>query len=191
MVLDIVRYNAPVLRQKGLPVRTFGSSLEKLVDDMLETMREARGVGLAAQQIGQALQLAVIDVTGVKERESRLWINGEVVDPEEYMPVLLINAEITGTKQKAVGGEGCLSFPGLHADIARSHRVKVKTQRLDESWFEFEAGGLLGRAVQHEFDHLQGKLFIDHLSPEVRKELKPKIEAIAAGKNIEEEDEEE
>jgi peptide deformylase len=184
MLLDIVRYNAPVLRQKGLPVTTFGKPLEKLVHDMLETMRHARGVGLAAQQIGQALQLAVIDVTGVKERESRMWINGEPVDPEDHMPLLLINATINGTKTKATGGEGCLSFPGLHARISRSQRVKVKTQRLDKSWFEFEASGLLGRAVQHEFDHLQGKLFIDHLSPEERKELKPKIEALARGEEI-------
>lgn len=180
MILKIVKYGNPVLRQKGKPVGSITADIKKLVNDMLETMRDAHGVGLAAQQIGQALQLAVIDVTGIKERPSKMWIKGEPVDPEAHMPLVLINPQISGTKKKVSGAEGCLSFPGISAPIARSQMVNVKTTTLDGKTFEFEASGLLGRAVQHEFDHLQGKLFIDLMAKEDRAEWKEQIREIEA-----------
>ncbi|HSI82400.1 MAG: peptide deformylase [Candidatus Methylacidiphilales bacterium] len=176
MIYPILRYGHPVLRRKGAPILHITPEIHQLAKDMLETMRGAHGVGLAAQQIGQALQICVIDVTGVKERESRMWIGGKPVKPEDHMPLVLLNPEISGTKSKEIGPEGCLSFPGLSADVARSTRVKCKAKLLDGKVFEFEAGGLLGRAVQHEYDHLHGKLFTDLLSAQERRERRQEIE---------------
>ncbi|PAW78404.1 MAG: peptide deformylase [Verrucomicrobia bacterium Tous-C9LFEB] len=181
MILEVVMYDHPVLRQKGTKIREITKEIRKLAADMLETMRAHNGVGLAAQQIGQVLQFAVIDVTGIKERESRMWVDGKSVNPEDYMPVLLINPVISGTKSKVTEGEGCLSFPGVYAEIPRSQRVKVSTQTLDGKTFEFEAGGLLGRAVQHEYDHLQGKLFIDLMNSEARKANREALELLRQG----------
>jgi peptide deformylase len=180
MILPIVKYGTPVLRHKGKPVPAVDASVKKLIANMLETMRDAKGVGLAAQQVGHALQLAVIDITGVTERESKMWIAGKPVDPEAHMPVILINPEISGTKSKVKGTEGCLSFPGIGAEISRSQRVKVKTKTTDGKTFEFEAAGLLGRAVQHEYDHLHGKLFIDLMDAATRKELREEIQLLEA-----------
>lgn len=180
MILPLVYYPDPRLREKGKPVAKFDAALEKLAADMLETMEEHEGVGLAAQQVGLALQFAVIDVTGVEDRPSGMTVDGQAVDPEDYMPLFLINATVTGTKAKTEGGEGCLSFPGLRADVSRSRRVTVKTHGLDGKPFEFEADGLLGVAVQHEHDHNQGRLFIDALPPAGRAELKPELDLLAA-----------
>jgi peptide deformylase len=184
MIREIVHYDAPVLRAKGKQIGEITPQIKSLVEDLLDTMRDARGVGLAAQQIGEAVQLAVIDVTGIKERPSRMWIDGKVVDPEVYMPVILINPVLKPTKTKVVGHEGCLSFPGLTLDIARSQRVGVKTRTLDGGVFEFDAGGLLARAVLHETDHLNGKLFIDHITPEERRAIKEDLEHIRRGEPI-------
>jgi peptide deformylase len=178
MIVPIVQYGDPILRQKGKPVATITPEIEQLVRDMVDTMHEANGVGLAAQQIGRALQLAVIDIPADTERPSRMWKDGREVPYADFMPLVLINPEISMTKKKECGSEGCLSFPGLQADISRSARVKVSCQLLDGKSFAFEADGLLGRAVQHEFDHLQGILFIDRMAETDRRELKASIEAL-------------
>jgi len=184
MIREILHYDAPVLRAKGKEVGDITPEIKSLVDDLLQTMRAARGVGLAAQQIGEALQLAVIDITGVKERPSRMWIKGIPVNPEDYMPIVLINPVLKPTKTKVVSHEGCLSFPGLTLDIARAQRVAVKTRKLDGGLFEFDAGGLLGRAVLHEVDHLNGKLFIDLIGAEERRAIREDLEYIKRGEPI-------
>jgi peptide deformylase len=184
MIREIVHYDAPALRAKGKEIGEITPAIKALVTDLLETMREARGVGLAAQQIGVALQLAVIDITGVKERPSRMWIKGNPVNPEDYMPLVLINPVLKPTKTKITSHEGCLSFPGLTLDIARAQRVAVKTRTLDGGVFEFDAGGLLGRAVLHEVDHLHGKLFIDLISAEERRAIREDLECIKRGEPI-------
>ncbi len=184
MVYPIVRYGDPVLRQKGKIVTTVTKEIRKLVEDLLETMNHADGVGLAAQQVGKALQIAVVDVTQVTNRESRMWIKDQAVDPLEYMPLVLLNPTLELTKKKVFGNEGCLSFPGLGFDVPRSTRIKVKTQTLEGKVFEFEAGGLLGRAIQHEYDHLHGKLFIDHLDSEGKQEIKADLNLLLQGKEI-------
>lgn len=189
MIRDIVHYDAPILRKKGQFLDKVTPGTKKLIEDMLETMRAAHGVGLAAQQIGEALQLAVIDITGV-ERPSKMWIKGKPVDPEDYMPLILINPVLKLTKTKEIGHEGCLSFPGLVFDLSRPQRVAVKTGTLEGGTFEFDAAGLLGRAVQHETDHLNGKLYIDHLSASERREIKEALEYIKRGEPLPEEDEE-
>jgi peptide deformylase len=178
MKLAIVHYGDPVLRQKGKPVGPLTPEIEQLINDMLETMRDAQGIGLAAQQIGRALQLAIIDVTGMEKRPSKMWINDQPVDPEAHMPLLLIDPVLTLVKKKYVEAEGCLSFPDVYGDISRSTRVRVETRTRDGQPFVFEAGGLLGRAIQHEYDHLQGVLFIDRMDPEKRAELREQLQAI-------------
>jgi peptide deformylase len=184
MIREIVHYDAPALRAKGREIGAITPEIKTFVEDLLETMRAARGVGLAAQQIGEALQLAVIDITGVKERPSRMWIEGIPVIPEDHMPLILINPVLKPTKTKVVAHEGCLSFPGLTLDIARAQRVAVKTRTLDGGVFEFDAGGLLGRAILHEVDHLNGKLFIDALSAEERRTIREDLEYIKRGEPI-------
>ena len=182
MILPLTYYGNPVLRQKGEEIKTITAKIKTLVDDMLETMRHYEGVGLAAQQVGQALQLAVIDVTGITERPSRMWIDGKEVNPDEHMPLVLINPSIQTIKTKEIGSEGCLSFPEVTAEISRSKRVKVSAQGLDGKTFAFEADGLLGRAVQHEYDHLQGVLFTDRMDAEDRASQRAAIDAVRNGK---------
>jgi peptide deformylase len=184
MIREIVHYDAPALRAKGREVGAITPEIKVLVEDLLDTMRDARGVGLAAQQIGEAVQLAVVDITGIKERPSKMWIAGKPVDPEVYMPLVLINPALKPTKTKIVSHEGCLSFPRLTLDIPRAQRVSVRTGTLDGGLFEFDAGGLLGRAVLHEVDHLHGKLFIDHLTAEERRAIREDLEYIKRGEPI-------
>lgn len=180
MVLPIVHYGHPVLRQKGRSIDTITPDIRRLADDMIETMRDAQGVGLAAQQVGHALQLCVIEITPEisKDRPSRKWIGEKEADPHEGMPLVLVNPTLSFTKKKESGPEGCLSFPGLSAEITRPARVTVTYQDLDGRTHTFDAAGLLGRAVQHEVDHLNGILFIDRLDPADRVELRAEIEAL-------------
>ncbi len=186
MIREIVHYDNPILRAKGklVPPGPLSPQLRKLLEDLFDTMRHAHGVGLAAQQIGEAVQVAVIDITGIKERPSKMWIKGEPVDPEAHMPIILINPEVKGTKTKITSHEGCLSFPGLTLDIARATRVSVKSQTPEGKTIEFDAAGLLGRAVLHETDHLHGKLFIDHISADDRKAIREDLEYIKRGEPI-------
>ena len=184
MIREIVHYDAPVLRAKGKEVGAITPAIKKLVDDLFDTMREARGVGLASQQIGEAIQVAVIDISGIKERPSKMWIAGKPVDPEVFMPLVLINPVLKPTKSKIISHEGCLSFPALTLDIPRAQRVGVKTRTLDGGHFEFDAAGLLGRAVLHEVDHLHGRLFIDHISAEERRAIRDDLEYIRRGEPI-------
>ncbi len=184
MIREIVHYDAPVLRAKGREIGAITPEIKSLIQDLFDTMRHARGVGLAAQQIGEALQVAVIDITGVKERPSKMWIDDKPVDPEAFMPLILINPVVKPTKTKIVGHEGCLSFPALTLNIARAQRVAVTTRTLEGGTFEFDAGGLLSRAVLHEVDHLYGRLFIDHISVEERREIREDLEYIKRGEPI-------
>jgi peptide deformylase len=178
MILPITKYGNPVLRQKGARIERVTKEIEELVRDMFETMYAAAGVGLAAQQVGRALQLTIIDVRGVKDRPSSLEIEGRPADVKAFMPIVLINPEIRPFGEPATGPEGCLSFPELYADIARPESVDVTATNLKGEKFSFRAGGLFGRAVQHEFDHLNGILFIDRMTADAKAELKPELEVL-------------
>ena len=180
MIREIVIYGDPVLRAKGKRLQTIDDEIRVLAADMLETMYEANGVGLAAQQVGRALQLTLIDVSNAESRPSRMWIAGEEVDPKEHMPLILINPELQLEDEQEIGTEGCLSFPEITAEIARAAKIKVKAQDLDGNRIEFEAAGLLGRAVQHENDHLNGILFIDRMSSAAKASLAGKLKRLAA-----------
>ena len=178
MVLEIVKYGNPVLRAKGLEISDGDERAKKLADDMLDTMRAANGVGLAAQQVGVPIQLTVIDVSGVEDRPSEMIISGKSVEVGAFMPLILVNPVIELGKETEEGVEGCLSFPELNGDIIRATSVKVKAKKLDGSPLEFEARGLLSRAVQHEVDHLNGILFIDRMNSAVRTSLAGKLKRL-------------
>lgn len=178
MVLEIVKYGSPVLRAKGLGVADVDDRTRKLADDMIETMRAAHGVGLAAQQVGVPIQLTVIDVAGVEDRPSEMIMDGKTVDFSKFMPLVLLNPVIELGKETEEGVEGCLSFPEVSGEIVRATRVKVKAKKLDGSPIEFEAKGLLCRAVQHEVDHLNGILFIDRMNSATRTSLAGKLKRL-------------
>jgi len=164
MKLPILKYGDARLRAKGKRIEEIDQTIRELASDMLETMRAANGVGLAAQQVGEALQLTVIDVAQATERPSTMALNGKEVVPNEQMPLVLLNPEIEIGPEKEIAAEGCLSFPEISGDIERSTWTKVRGQTLSGDPIEIEATGLLARALQHEVDHLNGILFIDRMS---------------------------
>jgi peptide deformylase len=180
MILPVVKYGHPALRQKGARIENITPEIKKLVADMLETMHASNGVGLAAQQIGKALQLTVIDVREAKERPSLLELDGKPAEVNDFMPLALINPEIKPLGEPVAGGEGCLSFPGIFGEITRPESVDVKALNEKGKPVEFRCGGLLSRVVQHELDHLNGILFIDRMSAETKSELKPELENLQA-----------
>lgn len=175
MVLPIVKYGHPVLRQKGARVETVTPEIRQLAADMLETMKEAHGVGLAAQQVGRAVQLTVLDVRGIEDRPSTMEMDGKPVDVATYMPMILLNPELTPAGEAVAGPEGCLSFPQIYADIPRPETVDVKAMNEQGEPLAFRCGGLLARAVQHETDHLNGVLFIDRMAHDTRQRLKKEL----------------
>jgi peptide deformylase len=180
MIRDIVIYGNAVLRTKGKRVETFDAELRALAADMLETMYNANGIGLAAQQVGEVLQLTVIDVSEAESRPSQMWIDGAEVDPKEYMPLVLVNPEIQFGQEIEIASEGCLSFPEITGDIPRAAKISVKARDLDGKSIEFEAAGLLSRAVQHEADHLNGILFIDRMSSAAKSSLAGRLKRLAS-----------
>lgn len=144
-LLDIHVLGSPILRQETARVEQITPELRRLVDDMFDTMEAAKGVGLAAPQVGRSERLAVVDADDVR--------------------LVVINPEIVHKQGGIVRGEeGCLSIPEVYADVDRFATITVRAQDIDGVWYEVEASGLLGRCLQHEIDHLHGKLFTDRLS---------------------------
>lgn len=150
MIYPIVKYPDPVLQQKAAPITSFDADLRKLVDDMFESMYAAEGIGLAAPQIGILKRVTVIDVSFGKEPDQKL---------------VLINPEIISRAGgKTHEEEGCLSLPDIRDKVTRDATVVLRAQNAKGEWFEVDGAELLGRAMQHELDHLDGVLFIDRLS---------------------------
>ena len=158
----IHNYGNPVLRTKGESVREFGPSLRMLGNTMLETMRGAKGIGLAAPQIGLSLQLFVIDIC---DEENQPVYDGKRVDAQSIMPLLVANAVVTIPEGPSeIYTEGCLSFPAITGDVSRVERAIVQFRDADGAPHTLECEGLLARCVQHEHDHCQGILFIDRMT---------------------------
>jgi peptide deformylase len=178
MILEIVKYGHPTLRQKGTRIEKITPEIKRLIADMFETMHERHGVGLAAQQVGHALQLTVLDVREVTDRPSTLELKGKSADVNGIMPLVLINPEIKPSGDPVTGGEGCLSFPEIFAEISRPGSVDVKAFNEKLKPLEFRAGGLLSRAIQHEADHLNGILFIDRMTKKVKDEIRDELDAL-------------
>ncbi|MDQ3115490.1 MAG: peptide deformylase [Verrucomicrobiota bacterium] len=183
MNLPVVRYGDPILRAKGKRIEEIDEHIRELAANMIETMHAANGVGLAAQQIGEALQLTVLDVSGAEEQESTLTLNGAKLDPKTSMPLVLLNPELVLGEETAVGLEGCLSFPEITGDIRRSMTVAVRAQSLDGEPLKIEAGGLLARALQHEVDHLNGILFTDRMSAATKVALRSRLKRLQRGED--------
>jgi peptide deformylase len=161
MVYPIVKYGQPVLEEKAQLITEFDTAeLHQLVDDMFESMYAARGVGLAAPQIGVGKRVAVIDVT-----------TGE--DPTQKL--VLINPEIVALEGAQTGEEGCLSLPTFREPVTRAHKVTVKARDAKGVEFEITGEDLLARAFQHETDHLNGTLYITHISPLKRDLIRRKV----------------
>jgi peptide deformylase len=164
MVLPIVRYPAQVLRVKCRPVQQVTERHRVLAVDMIETMRAAHGVGLAAPQVAVDEQMAVIDVSHDPDCVSFVRVNGAEVDMLSIMPIVFLNPKLELGKDREAGEEGCLSIPELRAKVKRPESIKVTYETLEGETVVLETDGLLARAFQHEIDHLNGVLFIDRVS---------------------------
>ena len=149
MILKIVKYPEPVLQQPGEPVTEFDNKLRSFVDDMFETMYVSQGIGLAAQQVGVAKRVTVIDLSQGKDAAQKL---------------TLINPEIILSEGKMYEEEGCLSFPDIREKVSRAAKVRIRAQDVKGKWFEMDGEELLSRCFQHEIDHLDGVLFIFRMS---------------------------
>ena len=161
MVRNIVKYGDPVLETVAEPVTEFDTpELRQLVEDLWETMYSAKGVGLAAPQVGVSKQVTVIDVSVGEKEEDKL---------------VIINPEIVLKEGSQTGEEGCLSIPGFREPVTRSHKVKVKAKNVQGETIELDGEELLARAMQHEIDHLHGILFLNHLSTLKRDMIRRKI----------------
>lgn len=180
MILPVVKYGNPVLRQKGTRIETVTPEIKQIIADMFETMYATKGIGLAAHQVGKALQLTVLDLRGVLDRPSTLELDGKPADVEKFMPLVLINPEIKPLNDLVPGPEGCLSFPELYGDVLRPESVVVKALNEKGKPIEFRCGGLLARAVQHEADHLNGILFIDRMDRKSKNEIREELDLLQA-----------
>ena len=194
MILSIFQYGDPILRTKGKQIEKIDNHIRELVANMIETMHAAHGVGLAAQQVGKALQLTVLDVSEVEDRASTMKLNGKEVDPKASMPLVLINPEIeVAGGATEIGTEGCLSFPEITGEIERAKSIIVHAQTLEDDKIHIEASGLLARAIQHEVDHLNGILFIDRMNSAAKAALSSRLKRLQKetkrGKRIRPEDE--
>lgn len=176
MIRRIVFYPDPVLRTVADPVETVTDEIRELAADMLETMYDAQGVGLAAPQVGESVQLAIVDVSHDENCIGYLRVNGEERTLAEVCPLTFINPKLELLGPKDTDVEGCLSFPDLRGDITRPFEVKATLETLDGDTIVVETDGLFSRALQHETDHLFGKLFIDRMTSAkklaIRRQLK-------------------
>ncbi|PYJ69651.1 MAG: peptide deformylase [Verrucomicrobia bacterium] len=167
-----------ILRAKGKRIEEIDDQIRELAANMIETMHAAHGVGLAAQQIGEALQLTVPDISAVEDRPSTLKLDGKEVDPNSAMPLVLINPEIALHGETEVGLEGCLSFPEITGDIERTQSVTVRAQTLEGDTIQIDAGEFLARAIQHEHDHLHGILFIDRMNSAAKAAISSRLKRL-------------
>jgi len=173
-----MQYGDPILRAKGKQIEKIDDYIRALAANMIETMHAANGIGLAAQQVGEALQLAVLDISQIEDRPSGLNLNGSDVDPTTSMPLVLINPEIELGGETEVGIEGCLSFPEITGQIERAEFTMARARNLEGDKIEIVASGLLARAIQHEVDHLNGILFIDRMNSAAKAALSSRLKRL-------------
>ncbi len=179
MILDIVQYGEPVLRKKCEPVTKVDAALKSLVTDMIETMIDAEGIGIAAPQVGQDIRLAIVDLSHDSKSVSFFKVNGADVKLSDYMPLVFLNPELELSGPKEAENEGCLSIQDIRAKVKRPTIVKAKLEQLDGTVIVVETDGLLARAIQHEVDHLNGILFTDRVSTTTKTRLRKKLKELA------------
>ena len=180
MSLPIVHFNDPILRKKGEKITVFDAALLKLADQMVESMHHAEGIGLAAQQIGRALQLCVLDLRPA-EADFSWELDGARPPLDLFMPMAMVNPKISpmaGTDE-LIYEEGCLSFPKIRGDVIRPDAITVTYQDERGVPHTLRCDGLLARCVQHEADHLNGVLFIDRMDKKVRASIDEAVKALA------------
>ena len=158
-LLEILEFPDPRLRTRAVPVTVFDAALSRLIDDMFETMYAAPGIGLAASQVDVHRRLLVMDVSNDRSE-----------------PLVFINPEIVAREEIGVMEEGCLSVPGIYDEVERAQRIRVRAQDRDGKVFERELDGIRAVCLQHEMDHLDGKLFVDYLSSLKRDRIRRKLE---------------
>lgn len=178
MILEITQYGNPVLRKKCRKVTEVTGETRELADNMIETMKEAQGVGLAGPQVARDLQIAVVDVSHDPECISFLKVDGEEASLEDLMPLVFLNPVLELGKEREAETEGCLSIEGINAEVRRPTEVKATLELLDGRTITVETDGLLSRAIQHEVDHLNGILFIDRLSTAAKLSIKRKLKRL-------------
>lgn len=180
MVLQIVQYGEKVLHQAGEPVTSFDADLQTLFEDMVDTMYEAEGIGLAAQQIGKTLQFCVVDLMGA-DPDFEYKLDGSTPPLEFFMPMGICNPKVTPIpSEETTYEEGCLSFPEIRGDVDRVDWIRCEYQDLQGNPHVIECNGLLGRCIQHEVDHLNGVLFIDRMKKRVLKKIQLPINQLRA-----------
>jgi len=175
LVLPIYTYGQPSLRKKAKPVRKVDERLVKFIEDMFDTMHNANGIGLAANQVGSLDRVIVVDISDSEAQD------GVQTPPEDRKPMVLINPEVISQEGKWSMEEGCLSIPDIRDDVERAEKVRVRYMDLEFKGQELEADGLLGRVLLHEIDHLNGVLFIDHLSYVKQKLLRGRLNRVRKG----------
>lgn len=158
-LLHILQYPHPGLRKKAQPILIFDKDITKLANDMLETMYDAPGIGLAATQVNESKQLIVMDISEAKDE-----------------PLIIINPEIVKNSADIINEEGCLSFPGIYANVPRAENITLKYQMVDGKEAQMEADDLLAICIQHEIDHLKGIVFVDYLSALKRNRIRKQLE---------------
>jgi len=180
MSLPIVRYNDPVLRRKGEKITVFDDAVARLGAEMIETMHAAEGIGLAAQQVGRAVQLCVVDLRA-SDAEFAYEIDGARPPRELFMPMIIVNPVLAADRDvpEIVAEEGCLSFPKIRGDIARPAEITVRFQDEAGRPHLLACDGLFARCIQHEIDHLNGVLFIDRMDKKTRAGLDEAVRALA------------
>lgn len=178
MILPIAQYGDPVLRVRCKPVEAVGDGLCELAADMLETMIDANGVGLAAPQVSVNLRFAMVDVSHDPDCVSYLRVNGEETALEDVMPLVFFNPELDLHGAKESMEEGCLSIHEIRSPVRRPEELKGTFHLLDGSTITLETDGLLARAIQHEVDHLNGILFVDRLSAATKISIRRKLKLL-------------
>ena len=164
-LLKIITYGNPTLRKKAKPVQKIDPALRKLAEEMIETMHEAEGIGLAAPQVGKSVSLFVVDISPIEESAK---------------PIIFLNNEILEADGSIPYKEGCLSIPGISAEVTRPDSIKIRYMDINGKTHEGKADGLLARVIQHETDHVNGKLFIDYLDDDALKEFNPILKKLEA-----------
>jgi peptide deformylase len=167
-ILPVYTYDQSVLRKKAKPVKAVDDGLITLASDMLETMHQASGIGLAANQVGSLQRIIVVDLSGME-------------DAKDFVPLVMLNPEMFFEEGEWIAEEGCLSIPDIREEVARPDHIKVRYRDLTFVEREIDAQGLTARVIQHEIDHINGVLFFDHLNAVKRKLLRGRLNKIRRG----------
>ena len=180
MALEIVQYGENVLHEKGVAITQFDGELEKLFHEMVAAMDEAEGIGLAAQQIGKAIQFCVVDCRGMED-DFQYTLDGSRPPTSFFMPLGMCNPVVEALpSEETTYEEGCLSFPNVRGDVERPDRIRCHYQDLKGNPHVIECTGIFGRCIQHEVDHLNGILFIDRMKKRVLKKIQVQVNGLRA-----------